>query len=158
MKEIIILNNITNFRKDEDIIAIFNSTFPEKEASLKFSDNNLKLMLREININKLEELITKYIDYDKLGLLKKIHKSISDIKSYGLNNGKRNYIDYNKEKKVKNRKQKVKLRGIYYYAQGNNFSKINNSITKDFENKIICGDSLKELQKLPDNCIDLVFT
>ena len=27
-----------------------------------------------------------------------------------------------------------------------------------FHNKIICGDSLKELQHLPDNCVDLVFT
>lgn len=38
------------------------------------------------------------------------------------------------------------------------FSKEINSLPKKVENKIICGDSLKILKKLPDNCIDLIFT
>jgi modification methylase len=29
---------------------------------------------------------------------------------------------------------------------------------EDFSNKIICGDALKVMQQLPDNCIDLVVT
>ena len=42
---------------------------------------------------------------------------------------------FDKERKVKGRKQKVEDRGIYYYAQDNDFSKKNNEIPKDFENK-----------------------
>lgn len=46
----------------------------------------------------------------------------------------------------------------YYYARDNNFSKVNNELPKEFENKIICMDSEEFLKKLPDNCIDLIFT
>ena len=35
---------------------------------------------------------------------------------------------------------------------------MNVDLPKDFENKIICGDSESVLKQLPDNCIDLVFT
>jgi DNA modification methylase len=71
---------------------------------------------------------------------------------------KRDNIDYKKERKVANRKEKEKKRGVYYYAHNHNFSKNNIELPKEFENKIICGDSLDILKKLPNNCIDLVFT
>ncbi len=67
-------------------------------------------------------------------------------------------MDYNKERKVTGRKGKEKNRGIYYYAQDHPFSKQNNSLPGEYENKIICGDSLEVLKKLPDNCVDMVFT
>jgi DNA modification methylase len=54
-------------------------------------------------------------------------------------------------KKTKNK------RVLHYYANDNNFSKVNVDIPKEFENQIICGDSLEVLKKLPDNCIDLHF-
>lgn len=47
---------------------------------------------------------------------------------------------------------------MYYYANDNNFSKKNNDIPNEYQNKIICGDSEEILKRLPDNCIDLVFT
>jgi len=53
---------------------------------------------------------------------------------------------------------KEQNRKKYYYALNNDFSIINNSTPKEYENRIICGDSLEVLKKLPDNCIDLVFT
>jgi DNA modification methylase len=34
----------------------------------------------------------------------------------------------------------------------------NNNLPKEFENKIICGDSEEILKKIPNNCIDLIFT
>lgn len=33
-----------------------------------------------------------------------------------------------------------------------------NKVPEEFENKIICGDSEVVLKKLPDNCVDLIFT
>ena len=38
------------------------------------------------------------------------------------------------------------------------FSKKNNQLPNEFIDKIICGNSLEVLRKLPDNCVDLVFT
>ena len=69
-----------------------------------------------------------------------------------------NKKNLNIERKVVNRKSKENTRGKYYYAEGNSYSKINNVIPNEFENKIICGDSLDVLKKLPDNCIDIIFT
>jgi len=83
---------------------------------------------------------------------------IEKIKSYGLNNGKRVYVAYNDERKVKNRKQKSKYRNKFYYANDHNFSKVNNELPSEYENKIICADSSEFLKKLPDNCIDIIFT
>jgi len=83
---------------------------------------------------------------------------MENIGSYGIKGKKRIFVDYNKERKVKNRKQKEKKRGIHYYAQRNTFTKENQPIPSTHENKIVCGDSEEVLKKLPDNCVDLVFT
>jgi DNA modification methylase len=53
-------------------------------------------------------------------------------------------------KKTKNK------RVLHYYANDNNFSKIN--VDSPILNQIICGDSLNVLKTLPDNCIDLTLT
>ena len=50
------------------------------------------------------------------------------------------------------------IRDRYYYAQDHNSSEKNNEISKECINKIIVGDSEEVLKKLPDNCIDLIFT
>ena len=85
-------------------------------------------------------------------------QEIENIKSYGLRCKKRIYVAYNEERKVKERKVKEAVRGKFYYAKDHNFSKINNDVQEEFVNKIIVGDSEKVLKKLPDNCIDLIFT
>ena len=158
-KEILIKKNITHLNGEENILSVFNNFFTEQEAQLKLNNNNIYLFLKEIDIEKVKYFINSHKNVLKESdIANKLLVSIESIKSYGLNNGKRNYVDYNKERKVGNRKQKVQNRGIYYYAQNNDFSRKNNEIPKEFENKIICGDSLKVLKKIPDNCIDLVFT
>lgn len=60
--------------------------------------------------------------------------------------------------KVKNRKEKEIQRGQYFYAKGNDFSEKNNELPDEFVNQIICGPSEEVLKKLPDNCVDLIFT
>jgi len=158
-KEILIKKNITHLNGEANILSVFNNFFTEQEAQLKLNNNNIYLFLKEIDIEKVKYFINSHKNVLKESdIANKLLVSIESIKSYGLNNGKRNYADYNKERKVGNRKQKVQNRGIYYYAQNNDFSRKNNEIPKEFENKIICGDSLKVLKKIPDNCIDLVFT
>jgi len=141
-----LINNINNF----------NNKFKKNEIQLKLTDRNVKVYLREINFNIFEKECKKLSKENKFFEI--LFTTIKNIGSYGIKNGKRNYIDYNKEKKVINRKKKEKKRGQFYYTTGHNFSRENNELPKNFENKIICGDSEKILKQLPDNCIDLVLT
>lgn len=90
-------------------------------------------------------------------IIKDFVKELESIKSYGLRNGKRIYTGYNKERKTKNRKEKVKKRLAYEYFS-KSFSKKNNPCPEKHINKIINTDSEKFLKKLPDNCIDVIFT
>ncbi len=153
-KELIIENEVKNPDKNIKLIKLFNEFFIKDEVKLQYSEDKLVLKLKEIDMKKLmllrEKTNNKIID--------EIIDKINNIKSYGLKNGKRNFVDYFKERKVENRKEKTKNRGIYFYAQDSEFSKKNSELPKEYENKIICGDSLKILKKLPDNCVDLVFT
>ena len=153
-KKIIIKSKYKLSNKETEIIDFFNINFSKNEAYLEFSNDKLILELKEIDFKKLEN----FKENNKNLLLEEIFKKIQGIKSYGFNYGRRNFVDYNKERKVKNRKKKSENRGNYYYAKEHNFSKKNNKLSKEFENKIICDDSLEVLKKMPDNCIDMVFT
>jgi DNA modification methylase len=145
-----------NLDKLNYLIKIFNSKFKSNEIQLELNNTNVAVYLKQINFNKFEEECKKLSKENNF--FNTLLITISNIGSYGIKNGKRNYIDYNKEKKVVNRKNKEKKRGQFYYTIGHNFSKKNNELPKEFENKILCGDSEEILKKLPDNCIDLVFT
>jgi len=157
-KEIIL--NYNDPFSDSELMAIkiFNKSFDEAEIKLGINNNDLIILLREIDINKFYDTCNKLSVYSNKNLFNDIVKAVNSIKSYGIKNKKRNYVDYNKERKVKERAKKEEKRGQYYYARTNKFSKKNNEIPKEYENKIICGDSLDILRRLPDNCIDLIFT
>lgn len=137
------------------------SSFPKEDIYYDLDINGLVVYLRELdffNFKKHIHNLAKQSQKDTAELLMSILNNIEKIKSYGLKGRKRLYVGYNKERKVKNREEKVKTRGMYYYAQDNNFSKHNNEIPNEFINKIIVGDSEVVLKKLPENCIDLIFT
>jgi DNA modification methylase len=85
-------------------------------------------------------------------------EEVSRIGSYGIKSGKRQYVDFNIERKVQNRKGKEKNRSQYYYAQKNSFMETNNPFPVELANRIICGDSQGVLRSFPDNSVDLIFT
>ena len=147
-KEIIILN-------------LFNF-FPKEDIDFELDSDGLIIYLKELDFLKFKKQveieIKKTTDQESKNLLHTILEKIEKIKSYGLKGKKRLYVDYNKERKVKNREEKEASRGKFYYAIGNNFSKINDKLPEQFLNKIIVGDSEFVLKQLPDNCIDLIFT
>jgi len=147
-KEIIILN-------------LFNF-FPKEDIDFELDSDGLIIYLKELDFLKFKKQveieIKKTTDKESKNLLHTILEKIEKIKSYGLKGKKRLYVDYNKERKVKNREEKEASRGKFYYAIGNNFSKINDKLPEQFLNKIIVGDSEFVLKQLPDNCIDLIFT
>ena len=68
------------------------------------------------------------------------------------------HAELNKERKVIDRKKKEIRRGKHFYANQSSFSKENKDLPAGFRNQILCGDSEDLLKKLPENCIDLVFT
>lgn len=81
--------------------------------------------------------------------------------SFGILNGVErdpfpSHIELNKERKVIGRKTKENKRKKHHYS--NNFDTNSNLLPPSYLNKIITGDSLTKLKKLPDNCIDIVFT
>lgn len=91
-------------------------------------------------------------------LFTELVNQIENIRSYGIKGGKRVYVDYNKERKVKDRRKKVVKRCSYFYAEDSQFSQIVNPVPLEFTNTIICGDSAEVLKKIPSNSVDLVFT
>ncbi|MCX7728301.1 MAG: site-specific DNA-methyltransferase [Bacteroidia bacterium] len=158
-KEIIISQDKNFTEKDIKSIQNFNRVFKDNEIQLECDNNRLIVLLREIDLNVLQERMNKIlIQCDSKESFQKIVPSIENIRSFGINGNKRVYVDYNKERKVQNRELKEEKRGQYYYAKNNNFSKINKQIPDRFLNKIICGDACQVMQEIPDNCIDLIFT
>jgi len=148
-------------KEEKSIIIEINKYFPKDNIYLEYNGGriiaNLKILDLEKFKNKINELTDKYHLSDQNPFTDLLVK-IENIGSYGIKSGKRLYIDYNKERKVKNRKQKIEDRGKYFYARGNNFLKTNNDFPLEFTNKIVCADSEELLKKIPDNSVDLIFT
>ena len=74
-----------------------------------------------------------------------------------MRGGKKIYEGFNAERKVKNRKIKERKR-LGYEAFTKEFPRENNELPEQYTNKILRGNSEQLLQKLPDNCIDIVVT
>jgi DNA modification methylase len=153
--------NLTN--EELNIISELEKIFPRKDFFFQLKSSEVLFYLNSIDLNTFKEEVQtlmekyKYTTPEK-NLFLEIIAKIENIKSYGIKDGKRIYVNYNNEKKVKDRLQKTLQRGMYFYAQKNNFTKEINNVPPQFINKIICGDSEEVLKKLPDNCIDLIFT
>ena len=135
---------------------------PREDFYLEQENGNIIVSLRALDLNDfddlLEELSAKYQLQEKSNPFFQIRDKITGIGSYGFKGSKRLFVGYNKERKVKDRTKKELNRNIHYYAQNNGFSKSNNELPGEFENKIVCDDSETFLSRLPDNCVDLVFT
>ena len=138
-----------------------NSFFNPRDFIVETNGSTLTVNLRALDLQQFS-LIKNTVESDfgqEVGkILNEIENSIQSIKSYGIKNGKRLYINYNNERKVKNRVVKEGRRGKYFYALNNKYINQNNELPEQFKNQIICDDSQNVLQKLPNNCVDLVFT
>ena len=138
-----------------------NSFFNPLDFNVATHESTLTVNLRALDFQQfslIKNTIEADCGLDNGNILNEIEKSINAIKSYGIKNGKRLYIDYNSERKVKNRVAKEGRRGKYFYAQNHQYIDQNNELPESLNNQIICGDSQTVLQRLPNNCVDLVFT
>ena len=143
---------------EKQAVHLFAKILREDGNKVEYDEGKINISLNELDYHRIKNdaiPIGKKYDTD---ILSAILDKIDSIKSYGIKGDKRLYVGYNKERKVKNRKQKEQKRGQYYYAADNDFSAINTVLSKERVNKIICADSETFLQTLPDNCVDLIFT
>lgn len=141
------------------LIKILAHKYDPADLYFEIYDDKIKIYLRQIDFLEFKKDIeTLKSELNDGIVLTKIFEEIDKIKSYGIKNKKRVYVGYNDEKKVIDRKEKEQKRIIAYYSRDNQFINENNSLPKEFENQILCGDSLEILKKLPDNCVDLIFT
>ncbi|QIB27481.1 DNA-methyltransferase [Caloranaerobacter azorensis] len=143
--------------EEYNLLQKIDEQFSKDDLYIEYSNNNLIVHLNKLNLDKFEKLI-KSVDITNKSIFYTILENIKSIGSYGIKGGKRVFVDYNKERKVSNRKSKEKKRNKQFYTAGHNFSTENNECPEKFLNKIICGDSEQVLKELPDNCIDLIIT
>jgi DNA modification methylase len=134
------------------------SGFPKEDLFYELNENSLRIYLRKINFITFKRRIFSLLNDETKQVFQEILSKIENIRSYGIVGNKRVYVNYNEERKVKNRKLKERMRNPFFYARDHNFSKKNNPLPDEFKNKIIIGDSEEVLKQLPGNCIDLIFT
>ncbi|MDW8296117.1 MAG: site-specific DNA-methyltransferase [Raineya sp.] len=151
--------------QNSDLSALewLSTKYPKEDLFFEVKDNLIITHIRQLNFQNFQQdiqslLNSKNGNAHQFKYLESIVEAIASIRSYGLKAGKRIYINYNSERKVKNREHKEQKRETYFYAQNHNFSTQNQSLPQEFENQIICGDSEVVLKKFPDNCIDIIFT
>ncbi|MDD4780682.1 MAG: site-specific DNA-methyltransferase [Tissierellia bacterium] len=146
--------NIANIM---NIITKINDKFSDKDIFLEITEDSVVIYLYQLDVDAFSKYINS-IDNDETEFIVKLIECITSIKSYGIKGKKRVFVDYNKERKVANRKSKENDRNQNFYADSHVFAKENNSVPPEYLNKIICDKSENFLKKLPDNCIDLVIT
>jgi len=136
--------------------------FPSDGFSIKVCSQSIDLSVREIDLFYLralcEDVSKSFGLSNESNSLRRVVAAVDGIRSYAMNGKKRTFVDYNKERRVTNRKQKEQKRGQYFYAREHNFDRSNNALPPEYRNRIICGDSEEILRALPDNCIDLIVT
>lgn len=143
---------------DHACIDQLNSSFSDQELFVKIQQDRIGIFVRIVDYTKLHILVNKLsIDYQS-SLPVRIFEVIDAVKTYGIRYGKRYYVNYAGERKVKGRSIKELRRGKHYYANDHNYDNTNNQPPATMVNKIIVGDAQQVLQQLPDNCVDLIFT
>ncbi len=140
--------------------------FSWKDLYFDKNASSIVLNFRTIDLQRFrDEVSTLFKDSNATKELVGAHKVLADltskveqIHSYGIKGGKRIYVGYNAERKVQDRKSKITSRSSYFYAKGNDFSKIENPLPDRLIDKILCGDSATILKEVPENSIDLILT
>lgn len=140
-------------------IKILSKKYKKEDIYFEFEEGKLCIYLHQLDFYAFKQDIEQLKNQNENSTLPDlVLEAIDSIKSYGIKNKKRVYVDYDKEKKVTHRKEKEQKRTLAFYAKENSFKKENNELPKPFENQILCGDSEQILKQLPENCIDIIIT
>ena len=146
-------------KKDWDLVRQFNRRFKADEIVLNgLAEDRFTLALREVDMTQLRTVCDALAASGIRPLFQEIVTAVESIRSYGLKGNKRKYVDYDVERKTRDRKKKELVRQKHYYAAENSFTEQNHPFPTEWANKIICDDSEKILQKIPANSVDLILT
>jgi len=143
---------------------IMDSFFADLKDNIyyEYDENSIKIFVHNLDFSRFQskaiELKTREENDVVVNLIDQCVNAVGSVKSYGLKSGKRVYVDYNSERKVKDRKLKEGKRKSLHKSTTNKNIIQDNELPVAYENKIICGDSLEVLKNLPDNCVDVMIT
>lgn len=135
-------------------IEALSRKFHKDDFFVERTGDEVLVYLNQVDMKYLEAISEEFSG----GIVARIYEKINAIKSYTLKGGKRQFVDYNAERKVVGRKDKEVNRTRFYYADGNDFVDKNNEFPIEYRDRIVCADSLSVLKKLPDNCVDIIVT
>ncbi len=150
-----------------ELVNYVNRKFAENELRLISNGNSIELWVREVSMKQLDDVSDDLQaevngpDCDKIfqqNFATALQSAVRGIGSYGLYGDRRLFVGYNRERKVSDRKTKELRRGKHFYANDHSFEKFNNVVPTEYENRVVLGDSEEVLKRLPNNCIDLMFT
>ena len=139
----------------------FNRRFGGDEIRLHCDGDGMVVQLRRLDMGQLGEVVRDLAAQHKLpedNFLAGMQSAVAGIGSYVVRRGRREFVGFNRERKVQNRADKEKKRGKLVAARAAGFSRDNRELPSEFQNKIVCADSAEFLRGLPDNCVDLIFT
>ena len=148
---------------DRELVAMFNRCFPPEDVFLELHDAGVTVHLNRLDVEEAQRTVAEILggvahDASRTDPLTQSMRAILAVRSFGLYGGKRNYVGYNRERKVQGRAAKELRRGKHYYANDAEFATHVNPLPAEYVDSVIQGDSAEVLARLPDNCIDLVFT
>jgi len=143
-----------NANQNEAVLRQLFSLFPKEDIYFELNDNGINIYLRELDFfhfkNSIQTL-TRSSDSEVAKLLNLIFYNVEKIKSYGLKGRKRLYVGYDKERKVKNREANIE-NDLVIVDDGNKKYSLSEVL-----DKVIIGDCLKVMKKLPAESFDCVF-
>ena len=159
-KEITVPTKVDFSKQHQKMVTSFFDRFNNHIYFEPTASHEVKLFINSIDIQKFKqaaiEFKNKESNKDAVELLDLFVEAVENIGSYGLKGGKRVFVDFNTERKVKNRKQKEHKRTSAHKKTKQ--EQQDNILPKEYENKIICADSLEVLKQMPDNCVDVMLT
>lgn len=143
--------------REIELVNSINRQYEREDFFIEFDSSKIMVHINQLNLDKFMDSISDFY-CDESSIFHQIYDRIVSMGGYGIKDGKRIFVDYDKERKVTHRKVKEGRRSKFFYAKDSGFSKSQNAFPKQYLNKIICDDSEKFLKFLPDNCVDLTFT
>ena len=129
---------------------VFNSLF-EPGMALRVRGQDVILCLRSVKMSAFDSF-KRQLEGE---LASEIEAAVESVKSYGYSNGVKRFVGYGAERKTKDRARKTRAR-LGERERGP--VQQDNEMPAEYQNKMICGDSLDVLAKIPDNSVDMVFT
>ncbi|MDH7510756.1 MAG: site-specific DNA-methyltransferase [Methanolinea sp.] len=147
--------------EEQDVIRRMGALGKNGAFFFEVGDGALHFCVRSLghgDIGRLQGCLSPG-SHPRLGhVIAEVVRRVDATGSYGVRGRRRIYATFNRERKVRGRKEKVQERGPWFYALGHGFSPENRDLPEEFRNRILSGDSEAVLKALPSQCVDIIIT